>query len=374
LFFSGAARAARALDDTKVGQIVATEVQRLMREHSIPGMAVALTRRGQRHFSGYGVASIESAQAVGERTVFEVGSITKTFTGLLGGYAVARGQISLSDPAGKYLPELGSSPIGSISLLDLATYTAGNLPLQFPAHVVDFPSMMAFYQGWAPEYPPGSYRRYSNPSIGLFGLLVSRGLGRPFKELMQQELFPELGLHHTYIDVPASEMQHYAYGYGKAGQPMRVTPGMLDAEAYGAKTTAPDLLRFIEAHLFTQQLGHTLRGAVKAATTAYYRVGPMQQGLGWEMYEWPVAFEKLLAGNSATMALEPNPASRLSPPVPPSGDSFVNKTGSTGGFGAYAAFVPGAQLGIVMLANKNYPNPARVKTAYQILKAVAEHA
>jgi beta-lactamase class C len=357
-------------DRGRVERVVDAAVEPLLAEHGIPGMAVAVTVGGRRHVFGYGVASRESGRRVTEDTIFEVGSISKTFTATLASYAQELGRLSLSDRADEHMPELAGSAAGEASLLDLGTYAAGGLPLQFPDGVTDPKGMVAYYRGWRPVHPPGSHRLYSNPSIGLFGHLAARGMGKPFDELMEGTLFPALGLTRTFLRVPPERMGEYAHGYSKDGRPVRVSPGVLASEAYGVKTTAADMIRFVEANMDGSGLEGRLRRAVVATRTGFYSVGGMTQGLGWEMYPYPTDLGRLLAGNSARMIFEANAVERPPSPAAPREDVLVNKTGSTNGFGAYVAFVPARGIGVAMLANRNFPIPARVEAAHRILAAL----
>lgn len=353
-----------------VEPIIDAAIEPLMKRHQIPGMAIAVAVGGRQFVFNYGVASQESGKKVDDNTIFEMGSISKTFTATLAAYGVAQGALSLSDKAGQRLPALAGSSLDTVSLLDLATYTAGGLPLQFPDEIGDDTQMMAYYKAWRPTYSPGTHRLYSNPSIGLFGYLAAQAMGKPFDALMQDEFFPRLGLSSTFIKVPQNRMADYAFGLSKDGKPIRVSPGPMDAEAYGVKTTASDLIRFVEANLNRSRLDETMQRAIAATQAGYYKVGVMQQGLGWEMYPYPTTLERLLAGNSAKMAFEPHEAHKLSPPRPAQADMLFDKTGSTNGFGGYTAFVPAKGLGIVVLANRNYPIPDRIRAAWQILSAL----
>jgi beta-lactamase class C len=363
-----AGTAAQATD--RLQSLVDETIHPVMEEYDIPGMAVAISHNGQTQHFNYGVARLDDQQPVTSDTLFEIGSLSKPLTATLAALAQATGKLTLMDSAGQHWPELRGSQLEHASLLALGTYTAGGLPLQFPDQVTDPASMLAYYRQWQPEYSAGSHRRYSNPSIGLLGYLTARSMGQPFPTLMEGTLFPALDMTHSYIQVPAAQMPRYAYGYSKDNQPLRVTPGMLDAEAYGVKTNARDPLRFVQANLNPAGLNIELQRAIAMTHTGYYRVGEMTQGLGWERYPYPISLERLQAGNSPAMALQAQPATRLLPPEFEPGDSLFNKTGSTGGFGAYALFVPSQQLGLVMLANKNYPNAARIKAAHAILTAL----
>lgn len=362
------------LQTERLASLIDSHIIPVMAGHGVPGMAVAITVDGSLHYFNYGVASREGNQPVDQHTLFEIGSLSKTFTATLGALAQARGALRLTDRVDQHMPELRDSATGTVRLLDLATYTAGGLPLQFPADVRDHAGMLDYYRQWRPDHAAGTHRLYSNPSIGLFGFVVAKSLGRPFDEAVENDLFPSLGLSESHLRVPAERMSRYAQGYTRDDKPIRVGPGMLDSEAYGVKSTSADLIRFVQAHIDPEHLEMPLRDAVLTTRQGYYSVAGMTQGLGWEHYPYPTPLERLLAGNATEVVLQVNAVTPHDPNLPPAADVLVNKTGSTNGFGGYIAFVPSRRIGIVMLANKNYPNPARIEAAHRILEGLASMA
>ncbi|MCH4812339.1 class C beta-lactamase [Vreelandella neptunia] len=376
LLMGGTTWASDTVQSADIEALVNDTIAPLMAEHRIPGMSVALSINGQQHYFNYGLANQEDGTSVTDETLFELGSVSKIFTGALAGYAQASGALALSDSASQHLAALEGSTFDEITLLELGTYTAGELPLQFPDAVENEKQMIDYYRQWQPESAPGSHRLYSNPSIGLLGYLTAQSLGKPYETLMEEALFSPLGLEHSYFQVPEAELANYAYGYSKEDEPIRVNPGVLDAQAYGLKASAADVLTFVEANMgeagSNSGVDEPLSQAVAATRTGYFEIGNMTQGLGWESYTYPVAVEQLLEGNALEMILEPNPANRLTPPLAPRQEALYNKTGSTNGFGGYVAFVPSEQIGIVMLANRNYPNQARIEAAHHILTALTE--
>ncbi|MBH8614923.1 beta-lactamase, partial [Pseudomonas mohnii] len=353
--------AGQCIAQDQMETLVNAAVRPVMQAQGIPGMAVAVTVNGKPHYFNYGVASKENAQPVTENTLFEIGSLSKTFTTTLAAYAQASGKMSLSDKASQVWPALRGSAFDHISVLQLGTYTAGGLPLQFPDAADSADKMLGYFKQWQPTYAAGTHRQYSNPSLGLFGYLAAQSMGQPFDELMEHTLLPKLGLKHTYLKVPQAQMGFYAQGYNKDDKPVRVGPGALDSEAYGVKTSTSDLIGYVQANLQPSLLEKPLQQAIALTHTGYYRVGEMTQGLGWELYQYPVTLDQLLAGNSPQMAMEAHKVQWLNPPQPQPKNLLLNKTGSTGGFGAYAMFVPSKDIGIVILANKNYPIAERVK-------------
>ena len=334
------------------------------------GMAGGGIYQGKPYYFTWGYADIAKKQPVTQQTLFELGSVSKTFTGVLGGDAIARGEIKLSDPATKYWPELTAKQWNGITLLHLATYTAGGLPLQVPDDVKSSSDLLRFYQNWQPAWAPGTQRLYANSSIGLFGARAVKPSGLSFEQAMQTRVFQPLKLTHTWINVPSAEEKNYAWGY-REGKAVHVSPGALDAEAYGVKSTIEDMARWVQSNLKPLDITEkTLQQGIQLAQSRYWQTGDMYQGLGWEMLDWPVNPDIIINGSDNKIALAARPVKAITPPTPAVCASWVHKTGATGGFGSYVAFIPEKELGIVMLANKNYPNPARVTAAWQILNAL----
>jgi len=367
-----ASRAADASDST-LRAAVDRAIRPLMARYEVPGMAVAVTVDGRAQFFNYGLAARASRAPAGAHTLFELGSVSKTFTATLACLAQDRGALSFGDHPSSYLPALKGSAIDRATLLDLGAYAAGGLPLQVPEQVTDDARMLAWLRAFQPDAAPGTMRQYSNVSLGLFGRATAIALHADFADAMQRQVFPALGLAHTFIHVPPAAMPDYAWGETRDGQPARVKPDVFDVETYGVKSSATDMIRYVQANIDPSLVDAPMRRALACTHAGRFAVGAMVQGLGWEQVRGPLSRRRLLEANSEATINDANPAPRLAPAqeAAPAGTLF-DKTGSTRGFGSYVLFVPSRRIGIVMLANKNVPIPARVDAAYLILQTIQQ--
>lgn len=353
--------------DQEIKQLVDQNFKPLLEKYNVPGMAVGIIQNNKKYETYYGLQSVQDKKAVNSNTIFELGSVSKLFTATAGAYAKNTGKISFDDTPGKYWKELKNTPIDQVNLLQLATYTSGNLALQFPDEVQTDQQVLTFFKDWKPKNPIGEYRQYSNPSIGLFGEIVGLSMKQPFSQVLEKTIFPDLGLKHSYVNVPKTQMQNYAFGYNQENQPIRVNPGPLDAPAYGVKSTLPDMLSFIHANLNPQKYPANIQRAINETHQGRYQVNSMYQALGWEEFAYPATLQTLLDSNSEQIVMKPNKVTAISkePSV-----KMYHKTGSTNGFGTYVVFIPKENIGLVMLTNKRIPNEERIKVAYAVLNAI----
>ncbi|EPH3149455.1 ADC family extended-spectrum class C beta-lactamase [Acinetobacter baumannii] len=366
--FSTSIYAGNTPKDQEIKKLVDQNFKPLLEKYDVPGMAVGVIQNNKKYEMYYGLQSVQDKKAVNSSTIFELGSVSKLFTATAGGYAKNKGKISFDDTPGKYWKELKNTPIDQVNLLQLATYTSGNLALQFPDEVKTDQQVLTFFKDWKPKNSIGEYRQYSNPSIGLFGKVVALSMNKPFDQVLEKTIFPALGLKHSYVNVPKTQMQNYAFGYNQENQPIRVNPSPLDAPAYSVKSTLPDMLSFIHANLNPQKYPADIQRAINETHQGRYQVNTMYQALGWEEFSYPATLQTLLDSNSEQIVMKkPNKVTAISkePSV-----KMYHKTGSTTGFGTYVVFIPKENIGLVMLTNKRIPNEERIKAAYAVLNAI----
>lgn len=363
---------AKEITENDINTTVKSNIEALVQAQSIPGMAVAVIYKGQPYYFSFGVADIQNNLPVTPQTIFEIGSISKTFTAILGADSIARGKIHLEDSASLYWPSLTNDQWKNINLLELATYSAGGLPLQIPENITDESSLAEYYNNWQPEWAPSTKRLYSNASLGLFGVLVGKALNTSFENTMMTHLIQPLNLTNTWLNVPESEMNNYAWGYSN-DKAVRVSPAVLAEETYGIKTSVVDLAKWLQVNMNPDLIdSETLQSAVDISLHRYYKMGDMYQGLGWEMYDFPLNEALIISNSDNKNALAPHDVTKIMPPQKNSALSWIHKTGATNGFGAYVAFVPEKSFGIVILANKNYPNVERTKVALKIFNELEQ--
>lgn len=351
-------------NNTKVTQIVNEVIQPLIKKYQIPGMAVAVTIDGRDYFYNYGVADKASKRPITKQTLFEIGSVTKTFAATLAAYLSDEHKISLSSPVTQYMPQLKGSAFDKITLLNLATHTS-QLPLFTPDNVKNMPQFLDYLKQWQPESSVGSRRVYSNNGVGLLGIIISRKTGKSYEYLLTEKILKPLHLKHTYFEVPQNELPHYAYGYAEDSVPQRMSKTILLPAASGLKSCSEDLIRYVKANMHEIKLPSRIRQAINTTHSSYYKTPYLTQDLVWEQYPYPVTLKQVSIGNGVTQLTAP--ATAFNPALPPNKHTFINNTGTAKGFSTYIAFIPEKKIGIVLLANKLYPLNQRVIAGYTIL-------
>ena len=238
----------------------------LLASGSLEGVSIALVSDGLVETYGYGAVR-EGGPVPDGRTLFEIGSITKTFTSLLLADLVRDGRVELDQPVASLLPEGVSVPEldgRAITLLDLATHTSGlpRLPADFfpaeptseqlldPYADYQVEDLYAFLSGYTLPVVPGERFEYSNVGSGLLGHALSFAAGASFEEAIEQRISAPLGMPDTTLHPSAEQVQRLAVGHDENLAPVpgwAFTPALEGAGAL--RSSAEDMGQFIAAEL-----------------------------------------------------------------------------------------------------------------------------
>jgi CubicO group peptidase (beta-lactamase class C family) len=325
--------------DSSVLQAAAERVAARHGKHHVGLVVGAVTAAGARAVVPVGRVRAPDGPTPRADTLFEIGSVTKVFTALLLAEAVRRGELSLDTSLADLLPEadVPSRDGAVITVEHLATHSAGlpsnPMPLLAalraqwkardgdPWKAIDRPALLSALRETKLRRTPGTGRiAYSNFGAGLLGhALVAAAADGEFGELVRSRICAPLGMTDTVLLPNQSQAQREAVGHRRRH---RATGHWEVAGLPGAgalRSTATDMLTFLHAQLRPED---TPLGPAIALTHLERRPGGrLGMGLGWLR-------------------------------VPIKGDhTLLWHNGGTGGFRAFAGFVPTADVGVVVLAN-----------------------
>jgi serine-type D-Ala-D-Ala carboxypeptidase/endopeptidase len=265
-------------------------------------------------------------------TLFEIGSVTKAFTGILLAEMVERGVVRFDTPVAALLPPGTPVPERAgrqITLLDLATQSSGlprlpdNLrPATMANPYADYSvaQLYEFLAGYELPRDIGALYEYSNLGMGLLGLALGLRADASYEALVRARILEPLGMESTAIVLDAEARQRLAPGHNALGQvvPNWDLPTLAGAGAL--RSSVDDMLAFVAANLDPPDspLGRAMRASHEARVAT---ANPnLRVGLAWH----------LLTVN---------------------GHTFIWHNGGTGGYRSFIGFDPVRNVGVVVLSN-----------------------
>jgi CubicO group peptidase (beta-lactamase class C family) len=283
---------------------------------------------GPRTF-GYGRYSETNASVPGGDTIFEIGSMTKAFTGTLLADAVSRGEVALDDPLQKFLPAsvtLNVTKSGKpITLAHLASHASGlpRMPTNFhPADgrnpYADYTArrLNAFLRDFEPSREPGAKYEYSNLGMGLLGHVLAAREKTSYEQLLRDRVLSPLGMNDTHVATDAKNRSRLAPGHNPDGEPLPNWDWDALVACGGIRSTADDVLKFLAANM---DPASPIAADAKLARKPLAKAMPGNEvALGWHL------------ARKGTL---------------------VWHNGQTSGYHSYCGFVPDKKVGVVVLSN-----------------------
>jgi D-alanyl-D-alanine-carboxypeptidase/D-alanyl-D-alanine-endopeptidase len=245
-------------------EIRAILVKRIDQQKEAVGIVVGVIEPGGRRVVAYGNLAKGDPRTLDGDTIFEIGSISKVFTCLVLADMVSRKEVTLDDPAAKYLPEHVRMPQRSgrpITLLDLATHSSGlpgapgNMNRKDPANpYADYSvdDLYEFLSSYTLPRDPGSEVEYSNLGAGLLGHVLSFRAGTDYESIVRNRITQPLGMPDTGITLSSSQKQSMATGHNTMLAPVANWDLPTLAGAGALRSSANDMLTFLEAFLGTR--------------------------------------------------------------------------------------------------------------------------
>ncbi|PBQ34424.1 hypothetical protein CNR22_22470 [Sphingobacteriaceae bacterium] len=306
-------------------------LMRFMQDPEVAGISIGILKKGESYFYNYGEIKKGSKILADKTTIYEIGALTTSFTGLLLTQAILEKTIDTNADIRDYLPgKYSSLEVNRVPILvkHLANHTSGlaTTPEDLKS-MVSYDSLnpyasyskemiLSYLKNTKPKTVPGSECNYSNVGMAVLGIILEEIYKKSFNELVAEKICLPLGLKNTSTVIDAEQIRKLSTGYNQDGN---FTPAwkLGGFEAAGSlKSNTEDLLLYLDYLLHQKDkaarivIQPTFNGRPKVATTWYLSQTKKKTTL-------------------------------------------ISQSGVTYGFGAFSGFIPEKNCAVVLLSNTN---------------------
>jgi CubicO group peptidase (beta-lactamase class C family) len=247
---------------TLTDQRVDTLARKYIQMGNTVGLSIGIIRNGITHIYNYGEITAGSGIMPDANSLYEIGSITKTFAATLLAYYANQGRVNLSDPITKYLPDsvAANKALGEITLEMLSNHTSGlpRLPGNFENHSSDprdpykdynKNNLFSYLKDCELHSKPGQTYAYSNLAVGLLGTILEQVSGRSFEQMVQEIICAPLEMQSTAQHLNPALKQRLVSVYNQDGKVTSLWNFNALAACGALRSTVNDLLIYAKANM-----------------------------------------------------------------------------------------------------------------------------
>lgn len=314
---------------TELDKAVDSVMQPFMAQLNTVGASIGILKEGKIYFYGYGESAKGNNRIPDNHTIFEIGSISKTFTATLLADAVSKGKLKLDDPVNKYLPD-SIPPLTfegvPVTILSLINHSSGlpRMPTNFgstntdPYLDYDENKMFSFYKYFKPTRKPGDKYEYSNLAVGTLGVLLERINKDSYENLLLKTICKPLGMNDTKEYLQGKDSARFAKGYNDIGKFTAPWNFKAFMGAGGIRSTTADMILYAKAQLGAKSA--TLNHDIQLTHSITFKTTDATLGMAWHY-------------------------------IKPGKDEILFHNGGTGGYKSYVAINLQKKFAVVILSN-----------------------
>lgn len=272
---------------------VDTAAREYIQKTNTVGLSIGVIKNGVLNIYNYGETAKGNKRLPTGNTVFEIGSITKAFTGTLLAWYVNEGKVKLNDPITQYLPDsVAANPqLKKVTLLELSNHTSGlprlaeNYTAQTP-YIKDNPFknynkqlLFSYLKRCRLNTEPGKTYTYSNLGVGLLGVILEKVSGKRYEQMVQEVINTQLMMKGTAQHLSRILNDRFTSVYDDEGNLTPPWDADAMAGAVALRSTVNDLAAYIKANMIPGS--SKLSKVLQLTQQVTFKSSDTSIGLGW---------------------------------------------------------------------------------------------